>query len=147
MSRSQLSKWSSQLVADQPIALLTSSCPLLYLLPPPPSLSLSLLRSHQLLRKLIISFLYWTQDVMAGGAHVWRVHECACVREPRHNDCSAIAEVIKTSADRYQCVDRGSGEIIQPLGICETLEQSCTDTQTKRLRERVGDSTYHSHYF
>lgn len=73
--------------------------------------------------------------------------ECTCTHEPKHNDYSAITEVIKTSADHYHCRQREWRGIIQPQGICETLEQICTDTQTKLLPERVGDPTYHSHYF
>lgn len=93
--------WYWELPTSQSIALLTSSCPLPCLLLPQP-------RSHQLLRKLIISFLCLTQDVVAsmykgGGVFMYVcVHECTCMHKPKHNDYSAITEVIKTEADLYQ---------------------------------------------
>lgn len=69
-------------------------------------------QSNQLFRKLIISLLYLTRNVVSSSsAHVWIVHvsmhmfvrDCACVCKPSaHNDYSAITEVIKTSADCYQ---------------------------------------------
>lgn len=54
------------------------------------------------------------------------VHECTCMHKPKHNDNSAITEVIKTQADLYQCRQRGSRKLILLQGKIATLDQSFT---------------------